>query len=212
MISVVIIDDCERERDQLVRVLASDSEIEVVATADSGSLGVRLVATHRPDVVVMDLEMPGTDGLAATRQIMETDPRPVVIVSDRWDQTNLDGAARAYQAGAVAGVRKPLDLELPDYDHQCAEFVRTLRSSASVDVVRLRQRKGSRTAAQTDRRIQIVAIGVSTGGPPVLEAILSRIPACFPAPILVVQHIADGFVEGLVEWLGRVTPLAVHLA
>lgn len=219
MISVLLIDDCERQRRRLVEVLAADPAIRVVATADSGNAAVELVAAHKPDVIVMDWEMPVPDGLAATRRIMEVDPRPVVVCSDRWQPGDFDGLVQVHEAGAVAAVRKPGEPESPDFEGLCRELVRAVRRSAAVKVVRRWRRQPDTNGAAkprpetTARRpIRVVAIGVSTGGPPVLETILSRLPAAFPAPILIVQHIADGFVQGLIEWLNRVTRLQVQLA
>ncbi len=218
MISVLLIDDSDVERDRLRRVIEADPEMKVIATAENAKRAVTLAAEHEPDVIAMDWQMPGVDGLAATREIMETSPRPVVLVSESWGHQDFDGVASAYDAGAVAGVRKPLDTGDAAYSSRCEEYLRTLRSSASVKVVRRWRRENggaavsSRSVTRRDRPIRVVAIGVSTGGPPVLERILSRLPASFPAPILVVQHIADGFVNGLIEWLGGVTDLDVRLA
>lgn len=219
MIKVLLVDDSAVERDRLRRVLEADPELTVVATADRGDTAVSLAARHRPDVVCMDWQMPGMDGLQATRTIMETDPRPIVLVSESWGEEDFDGVASAFDAGALAGVRKPVEDDDPAYQKLCTEVVRTVRRSAGVKVVRRWPRENGKPVVDTaraaplpEKRAKVVAIGVSTGGPPVLEAILSRLPANFPAPILVVQHIAEGFVQALIEWLRGVTSLEVRLA
>ncbi len=219
MISVLLIDDSDRERARLAAVLADDPTIEVVATSDSGGRALELIAAHDPDVIVMDWEMPVMDGLAATRGIMEVDPRPVVLCSEGWRPDDFDGMTRIHDAGAVAAVRKPGEADASGFEALCQELLRAVHRSAGVKVVR-RWRRGeernggakTRSEAPSHHSIRVVAIGVSTGGPPVLESILSRLPASFPAPILIVQHIADGFVHGLVDWLQRVTQLQVQLA
>ena len=230
MITVLLVDDCEVDRNRLLRVLDAEPDLRVVASAGNAKRAVELAVKERPDVVAMDWAMPGADGLVATREIMETLARPVVLMSEDWGQDDFDGVARAYEAGAVAGVRKPVDETHKDFAVVCAEFVRTLRASAGVPVVRRWRREngrllppGSSSASlgtspaleKLERRrkpIRVVAIGASTGGPPVLETILSRLPADFPAPVFIVQHIADGFVNGLVEWLDGVTELNVQVA
>ncbi len=215
MISVLLVEDSQADRDMLEAILAADHGVEVVATADSGEKALALASSLQPDVVVMDWEMAVVDGLAATRRLMEEDPRPVVLVSERWSRD--DGAAWAlvHDAGAVAAVRKPRDPQSEDFAASSRDLLRAVHRSAGLKLVRRWRRSprgaGARSTA-TPLPIRIVAIGVSTGGPPVLEAILSRLPADFPAPILIVQHIAEGFVHGLVDWLQRVTPLRVGLA
>lgn len=212
MISVLLVEDSPADRDMLEAILAADRGVEVVATADSGEKALALASSLQPDVVVMDWEMAVVDGLAATRRLMEDDPRPVVLVSERWSRD--DGAAWAlvHDAGAVAAVRKPRDPLSEDFATSSRDLLRAVHRSAGLKLVRRWRRPPRGRSTATPRPIRVVAIGVSTGGPPVLEAILSRLPADFPAPILIVQHIAEGFVHGLVDWLQRVTPLRVGLA
>ncbi len=219
MISVLLIDDSGSERDRLSGVLGADPMIEVVATADRGTGLVELAAAHDPDVVVLEWEMRSKDGLVATRTLMEVDPRPVVLCSEAWRADDFESLARVHEAGAVAAVRKPGSSEASDYQAQCLDLVRSVRLSAGVKVVR-RWRRDDNGKARPDggaggssgRPVRVVAIGASTGGPPVLESIVSKLPADFPAPVLIVQHIAEGFVNGLIDWLMRVTSLHVQLA
>lgn len=212
MIRVLLVDDSDTDRRMLADVLTADPAIEVVATAADGARALELAARHRPDVVVMDWEMTPMDGAVATRQLMESEPRPVVLCSDRWSGDAASWAL-VHAAGAVAAVRKPHVVEAEDFPRSCRELVRAVHRSAGVKLVRRwARRRPEGAAARARTPIRVVAIGVSTGGPPVLESILSRLPGDFAVPILVVQHIADGFVHGLVDWLRRVTPLRVQLA
>ncbi len=222
MISVLIVDDCEADCERLRGILEAAPDVHVVAAANCGTDAIDLAAEHEPDVIAMDWQMPAMDGLKTTERIMEVSPRPVVLLSEGWRSGDSGEVSRVYECGAVAGARKPTDPELSGYGSICEELLQTVRRSAAVKVVRRWARNGQgRPSNGSDRPVakrqssgtrRVVAIGVSTGGPPVLEAILSRLPARFPAPILVVQHIADGFVSGLIDWLRRVTPLEVHLA
>ncbi len=219
MISVLLIDDSGHERDRLAGVLAADPMIEVVASADRGLGLVELAAAHEPDVIVMDWELPSKDALVATRILMEVDPRPVVLCSGGWRADDFDSLASVHEAGAVAAVRKPGNSVSSDYEAQCRDLIRSVRLSAGVKVVRRwrrddsgKARSGTGLVGPSGRPLRVVAIGASTGGPPVLESIVSKLPANFPAPVLIVQHIAEGFVHGLVDWLMRVTCLHVQLA
>jgi two-component system chemotaxis response regulator CheB len=219
MISVLVVEDSRVEQELLVRVLETDPDVHVVAVAHDGAEAVELVDRYRPDVITMDLMMPRMDGFEATRRIMETTPRPIVVVSGSWGCEEVARAAKAIEAGAVAGVLKPRASAAEQHDELRQELLRTLKLVAGVKVVRrwARRRNGNdhssigESTAAIDG-LNVVAIGVSTGGPPVLEAVLSRLPSNFPVPILVVQHIAEGFVDGLIEWLRRSTHLGIHLA
>jgi two-component system, chemotaxis family, protein-glutamate methylesterase/glutaminase len=214
MITVLLVEERDADREELARALAADPAIEVVATAADGERALELAISRRPDVVVMDWEMTPMDGLATTRRLMESEPRPVVLCSDRWSD-DAASWAQVHAAGAVAAVRKPSAAPAEDFPRACRQLLRAVHRSAGVKLVRRWSRRGGESASPPPAArlpIRVVAIGVSTGGPPVLEAVLSRLPGDFPAPILVVQHIADGFVHGLVDWLRRVTPLRVQLA
>jgi len=222
VISVLVVEDSRVEQEVLLHILRSDPDLRIVATASDGVEAVEMVARHRPDVVTMDLVMPRMSGIEATRRIMETTPVPVVVVSGNWGCEDVARASEAFAAGALAGVRKPRGPDASDYDELRGHLLRTLHQMAGVKVVRRWRRKhpegngnGAAKTALVDRPregLKVVAVGVSTGGPPALEAMLSRLPASFPLPILIVQHIAEGFVDGLTEWLRRSTRLGVQLA
>jgi len=221
MISVLIVEDSRVEQEVLLRVLSSAPDLRVVGTASNGAEAVEMVARCRPDVVTMDLMMPRMNGIDATRQIMETTPVPVVVVSGNWGCEDVARASEAFAAGALAGVRKPRGPEASDYEELRGDLLRTLRQMAGVKVVRRWRRMRADTTSGGARAtvvekprdgLRVVAVGVSTGGPPALEAMLRRLPENFPLPILIVQHIAEGFVDGLTEWLRRSTRLGVQLA
>ena len=222
MISVLVVEDSRVEQEVLLHVLRSDPDLRIVGTASDGVEAVEMVARHRPDVVTMDLVMPRMSGIEATRRIMETTPVPVVVVSGNWGCEDVARASEAFAAGALAGVRKPRGPDASDYEELRGHLLRTLHQMAGVKVVRRWRRKhpegngnGAAKTALVDRPregLKVVAVGVSTGGPAALEAMLSRLPASFPLPILIVQHIAEGFVDGLTEWLRRSTRLGVQLA
>lgn len=216
MIRVVVAEDSAVTRQYLVHLLGQDPELEVLAEARNGAEAVDLVEALRPDVIVMDVEMPRMDGYEATRQIMETIPTPIVMVSAHSSQ--LEGRAfEALRAGALVLVNKPSGPDYPDHAASALHLVETVKLMAEVKVVRRWAQRPAAPARPPQRlsavrKVAVVAIGASAGGPPTVAEILSGLPGDLPCPILLVQHIAAGFAGGLAEWLGRSTPLAVKLA
>jgi two-component system chemotaxis response regulator CheB len=222
-VAVLIVDDSPSMQLLLGHILGRDSRIEVIGTVDNGAAAIDYVnaANPRPDVVLMDIHMPKLDGFEATRRIMETNPLPIVICTATADPQELQVAFRSMEAGAVACVEKPVGPADPEFASRCANLCQTVFLMSEVKVVRrwakLRlaaTRSPTGVPARPDRSTQqrIVGIGASTGGPPVLQMILSALPRDFGAPILVVQHIARGFLPGMVEWLNQTTGLHVHIA
>jgi len=224
MIRALVVEDSPVIREFLVHVLASDPEIEVVGTAGDGEEAIREVQRKNPDVITMDINMPKVDGFRATRQIMETNPTPIVIVTGSWDTKEIATTFRAMEAGALAVVPRPLGLGHPDHHASAQELIRRVKLMSEVKVVRrwggpARRAEPPAPSPQVDRipvgrdaQVEIVAIGASTGGPVVVQRILSLLSESFPVPIVIVQHMAAGFVQGFVEWLGETTGYRVRVA
>jgi two-component system, chemotaxis family, protein-glutamate methylesterase/glutaminase len=222
VIKVLIVDDSSITREFLQHILNSDPEIQVVGMANDGEEALQQVLKIRPDVVTMDIHMPKMDGYQAIRKIMETQPVPVVIVSSSSDSQEAGKTFRAMEAGAVAALGKPPGKGHPDHEKAVKELIQTVKLMSEIKVIRrwARPLRGSKTPSPIPSlatplrtgHISIIALGASTGGPPVLQTILSRLSKDFPVPIVVVQHIAQGFVKGLSEWLEQTTGLQVHIA
>lgn len=219
----------------MVNILSAEPDMSVIATAVDGVQAVAAVRQLKPDVVTMDIHMPRMDGFEATRQIMATYPVPIVIVSGAvTDQ--VSATFRAIEAGALAFVPQPVASGSGE-KRSTAELVRTVRLMAEVKVVRrwsnlpaVGRSKPVNTApggvvrpvtpvgptpalrATNAKPAKMVVIGASTGGPIALRTILSGLDRRFPLPILVVQHISPGFLDGFCEWLGQATTLTVRAA
>ena len=221
MIKVLVVEDSPVLREFLAHILGADPDIHIVGTASDGEEAIEVVGRLQPDVITMDIHMPKMDGLEATHRIMETYPTPIVIVSGSTDPHDVAMTFRATEAGAVAMLRRPAGIGHPEHEATARELVQTVKLMSEVKVVRRwpRMRHEAAVARPVEAvlgrmpvKIGVVALGASTGGPPVLQTILAGLPKDFTAPVLIVQHMASGFVQGFVEWLAQSSALPVQLA
>jgi two-component system chemotaxis response regulator CheB len=216
---VVVVDDSATSRLLLVEILRADPGIEVVGQAADGLEAVDLVKRLRPDIVTMDVQMPLLDGFAATKRIMVEAPTPILITTG-IDPRALSVSLEAVRMGALAVQAKPGDPLGPDFDAEAAELVRQVKAMSRVKVVRHYDTGPARPptapyarpSSMRDTPVDVVAIAASTGGPAAIHSILTGLPAEFPAPILVVQHISRGFSAGFADWMNAASPLRVKLA
>ena len=219
-IRVLIVDDSSAVRMMLRHILDSDPWIEVIGTAKNGREALDFVTQKKPDLILMDILMPEMDGFEATRRIMETQPVPIVICSGSTNDRETASLFRLMEAGAVACVEKPIGTEHKDFEKTVTSLLQTVKLMSEVKVVRRwpRREKTNGAAApliaqdRAPAAVPIIGIGASTGGPPVLQSILAALPSDFPVPVLIVQHIAAGFLPGLAEWLKQTTGLPIHIA
>ena len=217
-IRVVIADDSLVAREMLSTILDSDPAIEVVGTATTGVEVVELVRRLRPDPVTMDIHMPQMNGLEATERIMAFSPTPILVVSSSVHGEGIGLAFDALKLGALEVIKKPEPRDWADLGRIGKDVLRKVKILAQVKVItHVRGRRDRREeyplgAALHSVTHGVVAIGSSTGGPSALLAVFEALPADFNAPILVAQHIADGFVPGLVTWLDAASAIKVVAA
>jgi two-component system chemotaxis response regulator CheB len=213
VIRVLIVDDSLVVRELLSYILGATANVIVAGTASNGREALDAITRLRPDIITMDINMPEMDGFETTRRIMETNPIPIVIVSGSWKADEVATTFRALEAGAVAVVARPPGIGHPDHQYAARELRQTVLAMAEVRVVRRwpkiatppeppRPPDAPKPTAPR-RSIDMVALGASTGGPVVIQTFLKNLPEDFSVPILVVQHMAGGFIQGFVEWLAQ---------
>lgn len=220
---VLVVDDSPTARTLLVSLLESDSAIEVVGEAADGAEAVKLTARLRPDVITMDVQMPYMDGLEATREIMTSFPTPILVVTANSRPGDVELSLDVTAAGALMLVDKPMGPQSPAFAEQRQRLLSMVKAMAQVKVVR------RWSAGQDGRssfppgvqriprvgppsRARIVAIAASTGGPAAVQQLLRALPPDFASPVLLVQHIADGFTPGFVHWLQQTSRTRVKVA
>lgn len=216
MISVLIADDSKAARLFLQHLLESDPDVSVIGAVANGTPVFDFLQGAKPDVIVMDVYMPGLHGLDTTRRIMETQPLPIVVCSSTADELVF----HVLESGAVACIEKPLASD-SSYAQAASHLIQTVKLMSEVKVVRRWPKSaGTRMPRKTlsaallrnAADVTIVGMGASTGGPPALQSILRDLPGDFPVPVLVVQHIAKGFLPGMVAWLKQTTGKNVSIA
>ena len=213
-IRVLVVDDSAFMRAALTRMIVSDPDLRVVATAASGEDGLQKIVSFDPDVITLDVQMPGLDGLETLRRIMAQSPRPVIMVSS----TTLKDAEttfRALAAGAFDYVPKqlsPTSLDIRDITNDLVAKIKVAAESSRNRFIL--PRKPPRAVSMPTREfslspIAIVAVGISTGGPKALEQILPALPGDLPVPVLVVQHMPAGFIAPFAERLNKLCTVSV---
>ncbi|MDD2365100.1 MAG: chemotaxis-specific protein-glutamate methyltransferase CheB [Desulfuromonadaceae bacterium] len=212
-IRVLLVDDSELVRAMIRDILESEPDISVVAEAGNGKEAIEKIARFKPDIVTMDIEMPVMGGLEAIELIISENPLPILVV------TALTGVRTAFAAvskGALDVIEKP-DIS----PENVRSLIKKIRLLSKVDVathlLAMNRPAAAPVAHVTSLRKKpslggVVAIASSTGGPHCIHNILSHLPANFPVPIIITQHIAEGFTQGMVDWLNTATPLKVNVA
>jgi len=216
-IRVLIVDDSAFSRQSIRKAIEKDQQIEVAGISTDGIDAMAKTIMLKPDLITLDLEMPGMDGFTFLRWLMKKQPTPVIIVSSYSDPRTV---FRALELGAVDFIAKPQRLARDEFQKLQVDLLRKVRGMKQLRMDRLskniellnKEKKEEKFSARSDRRIEVIAIGSSTGGPNALEIIMARLPSDFPASIVVSQHMPKGFTASFAERLNGLTHLQVKEA
>jgi two-component system chemotaxis response regulator CheB len=220
LIRVLVVDDFPPNREALTRILESSPFITVVGSASDGEEAIERTVKLRPDLITLDLEMPRMDGFTFLRWLMRAMPIPAIVVSSRADDRSV---VQALEFGAVDFLPKPLGAaaDLDDLGRVLIDKVKTFSGVEMVKVTRsvmllekavAEKPEAASAQASGISTVDLVAIGASTGGPPAIQAILTRLPGEFPAAIAVSQHMPPKFTRYFAERLDRLCRLEVKEA
>jgi two-component system chemotaxis response regulator CheB len=208
---VLVVDDSAYVRKVVREMLSRSPLLEVVGTARDGDEALEMVDRLKPDVVTCDLIMPATDGVEFIRKQMAIHPIPVVVVSIGAESS--ERVLSALDAGAVDFVQKPTALATEKILDIAEDLVARVKAAAAVPIARLRQPAVLIAAAPVTRpftnRFDVLVIGVSTGGPQGLKAIIPHLPVIFPAPVAIVLHMPVGYTEAYAKRLDETSALTV---
>jgi two-component system chemotaxis response regulator CheB len=233
-IRVLIVEDSTVIRELLEHIVGHDPRLEIAASVGSAEEALRILERVSPDVISMDIRLPGMNGLEATRRIMAERPTPIVVVSASVESEDLQITMNALQAGALAVLEKPAGTTSGEYESLAQRFGTQLAIMSEVKLVRRRValRHVPRTraihtyvphgnAAQANRLerqviprpggYRMIGIVCSTGGPSALVELLGGLGTGFPLPIALVQHITSSFLGGFASWLESVSPFSVMI-
>lgn len=208
-IRVLIAEDSPTQREMLAMMLEEAGGFDVVGTAADGDAAVSRAIELNPDIVLMDCHMPGANGFDATRRLMERHPLPIVMTSSTLADEETRYAFDAVKLGAVAFLRKPVMFDGADGERDVATLISTLRLMSEVKVVRrpaalpqaAQQRPQDPPAKFAEYRVRAAAIAGSTGAPNIIVDILAQLGRRPSVPVLIVQHMAPGFVDGFARWM-----------
>jgi two-component system chemotaxis response regulator CheB len=216
-IRVLIVDDSAYSRQSIRKALEKDQHIEVAGISTDGIDAMAKTMMLKPDLITLDLEMPGMDGFTFLRWLMKKRPTPVIIVSSYSDSKTV---FKALELGAADFIAKPQKLARDEFQKLQVDLLRKVRGLIQLRMDRMsknlelldEKKKEEKFLSRTDRGIEVIAIGSSTGGPNALKIIITRLPSDFPASIVVSQHMPEGFTASFAERLDGLSHMQVKEA
>ncbi len=227
MIKVLIVDDLKSAREMIRDMLAPDPDIHVCAMADNGENAIAMVKSHHPHLILLDSHLRQTSGYEVAEAIMKVRPTPIIMIAASSD-SHADTPIRAFGCGVLEVIKKEDLYRWRTRPDVVAGFIRKIKLLSKVNRHSIKKHCEATEAGQRHTAsvktismdvngnkkdgIEVVAMVSSTGGPNALFQILRALPADFPAPILIVQHMSPGFIHGLAEWLNHEDHIRVRVA
>ncbi|MEG3971978.1 chemotaxis-specific protein-glutamate methyltransferase CheB [Microcoleus sp. T2B6] len=232
-IKLLLVEDSPVVTLVLKRIFESSPDIQVVGTACNGLEGLELIPKLQPQVICTDLNMVPMNGLEFTEEVMKKYPLPILVISASVQANDTQNVFQLLKAGALDVFPKPIGGLVSDYARLANQLIAKVKILSGVKVFTRHQKKipteyNNNQVVKINQApvanykfsnenvksptIKVLAIGASTGGPQALYTIISKLPASFPVPIICVQHISEGFLQGLVDWLGNESKLPVKIA
>lgn len=229
MIKVLIVEDSKTISHLLKNILEKDKDIKVIGVVENGIDALDFLKNEKPDIITMDIIMPKMDGFETTKRIMSSNPIPIIVFSSAISKEDTFLSFKILELGALTIIEKPLHINEQNYNKIANNLINQIKTYATVKVVTRKYKSNNNNKNEkvccknteneekfennnkinlsqlNTNKFKIVAIGASTGGPPVLEKIIKEIKEPFPVPILIVQHISQGFTESMVQWLIETT-------
>jgi two-component system chemotaxis response regulator CheB len=215
-IRILIVDDSVVVRKLLGEVLSADPQLEVVATASDGRIALAKIAQLKPDIITLDVEMPVLNGLETLAELRKVDPKLPVVMFSTLTERGASATLDALSLGASDYVTKPIHSGGPAsaiaaIQSELVPKIKALCAGAALKPVLVQPPRLAPPARKpAHRRIEIVAIGTSTGGPNALAAVMPCIPKDFPVPVVIVQHMPPLFTRLLAERLTSHSQIPVH--
>ncbi len=222
-IRVLLVEDSRLARVILKRILNSSEQIDVVGEARTGLEALALMPKVQPDVICTDLHMPEMDGLELTSEVMALYPRPILVISVSVQEEDTHQVFQLLEAGAVDIFPKPtsgLGMNNQVFEQELLAKIKVL---SGVKVFTKKRKLPASTKSFELENVaafsgnsycqpKIVVIGASTGGPQALQKLFAELPSDFPVPVICVQHISFGFLQGLIDWLAKTCRLPIKIA
>jgi two-component system, chemotaxis family, protein-glutamate methylesterase/glutaminase len=238
-IKLLLVEDSPVATIVLKRIFDAAPEIQVVGTARNGLEALKLIPKLQPEIICTDFHMAEMNGLEFTQEVMKKYPLPILVISASVQADDTQNVFQLLKAGALDVFPKPIGGLASDYDGLANELIAKIKILSGVKVFTRHHKPGelkksekpvkthqlpSRNSHLTvpnsqlpaakfkSQTIKLLALGASTGGPQALHSIISQFPANLPVPVICIQHISEGFLQGLVNWLGSESKLPVKIA
>lgn len=216
-INVLIVDDSPTACEVIKQIIEVDPTLNLAGTAKNGKDALKWLETNSADIITMDIMMPEMDGFETTKRILEKHPIPIIIVSGITDVNEIKYSFKAMEVGALCVVPKPMGPNSKHYAESANSLKKMIKIFSEVKLITRKFNTSNEPITLPPKQlcsksIEAVALGASLGGPQAIKKIINDLPANFPLPIFIVQHISSGFVNGLVDWLNVESPLKIHVA